>query len=178
MLKLSPIFRSDPFSEPPADLYIPSHVTAAGFAPGNPHEGKAAGPPPSPAMKAGLRYEKQALQYLHGLFAPALLPRPWLFFRTGGHKTHFCQPDALIVRPKSVVVVEVKLRHCTRAWWQLRRLYQPVVQVIYPNCKVRLLEVVRWFDGHEPFPEPWSMVEDPRAISWRHPIGVHIWAPE
>lgn len=106
-----------------------------------------------------------------------LLPGPWIEFVDSG-KTRWCQPDALLVDPWDgrVIVVEVKYQHTERAWWQLRRLYGPLVKWLFPGHTVCLVELCRWYDPQTYFPESIHLLPE---ISAADPsfIGVHLWKP-
>lgn len=112
----------------------------------------------SPGQKAGLRYESRALEYLYrfDLFLDHL---PFNFFAdgTGGRAI----PDGVLLVPstKELVVVEVKLRHTTEAWFQLNRFYVPIVQKAFPTLKVVPLELVKSYDPGVMLPGRSSVVE-------------------
>ncbi len=72
--------------------------------------------------------------------------------------------------------MEVKYQHTPDAWWQLRRLYAPLVEHIFPHYSVHLVEVCKWFDPAVPFPERFDMLPAVEAVR-ADAIGVHIWKP-
>lgn len=95
---------------------------------GSPHAGR---PPsrPSAAQAAGLRYEARALEWLQGEFgAAASLASPWFVYCDARGRRHYCQPDFLVDLGTTLVCVEIKARWTASAWWQLRRLYEPVLR--------------------------------------------------
>lgn len=74
------------------------------------------------------------------------------------------------------MVVEIKLSHCSEAWYQLFDLYIPVVQAIFPGWEMAGVQVCKWFDPSRPVPQAPTMrerIED--AIP--NAFNVHIYAP-
>lgn len=84
---------------------------------------------PRGAKGAGLRYEKALA---------AAIPRAehgqWVEFRDMNGPGH-CQMDLLIVGAKRVVIIECKLTEVDRGRAQLRELYFPVAEMIWPDKK-------------------------------------------
>ena len=104
---------------------------------------------------------------------------PWIsYFSAGSHTLQYCQPDGLLIDSEQglIVIIEIKLRHTSDAWWQLRHLYEPVVRKLFGDTQWRygLVEIVRWFDPAVPFPEKFQKL---KTISHIQPgrLGVHIW---
>jgi len=62
-------------------------------------------------------------------------------------------PDGILLRSRDVVIFEIKSQHMPEAWWQLRRLYAPVLEAWW-NKPVVCCEVVKSFDPSIGFPEP------------------------
>lgn len=111
------------------------------------------------ARAGGLRYERTVSEYIQTiLLTNRLFIQPILQFcdATGPRR---CIPDLVILTPRHAIVAEVKIQHMPEAWWQLRRLYQPVV-ASYFNLPTFCLEIVKSFDAAMPFPEQIKMVED------------------
>ena len=96
--------------------------------------------------------------------------QPWLW----------CQPDGLDIdiRRGLITIVEFKLQHTSAAWWQTRRLYEPVVKAVFGTelWRFAIVEIVKWFDPDTAFPERFSFIPHLSAIT---PGGfhVHIWNP-
>ena len=136
------------------------------------------------ARRQGVLYERKAQDYI----AMALSQRqvmndsliyiksPWLCYKNKNvDKLFFCQPDGLIVelREKKLTIVEIKLQHTSETWYQVRKLYQPVVSAIYPGFQIAALEIVKWLDPHIPFPETFKFCEDVLYFDVDK-FGVHI----
>ena len=113
------------------------------------------------AKHAGILYERKVQEFLSDLLGPYYFSSPILHFRDeSGART--CIPDGLLIRYGCCVIFEVKSQHMPEAWWQLRRLYEPVVRAYLPHSQVALLEVVRSYDPATPFPERPTVVYDLR----------------
>lgn len=134
----------------------------------------------TPVQKLGLGFERKVQQALYDRY-PNYIPSPWLRFRERsaarlGRGWRWCQPDGLFIDYDSgrLTLVEIKLRHTSNAWWQVRRLYEPVLAHLFgPHWTIIPIEVVRWYDGTTPFPEPLGLSRDPRGLSSGR-FGVHI----
>ncbi len=126
----------------------------------------------------GIRYERKVQSHLLDLYGEFYVPGPWLQFYDPDQR--ICQPDGLLFDFENGVItlVEIKLRHCTDAYWQLRKLYQPVLRCMFPASiwDIRCIEVVRWYDPCVVWPERHIMRENV-CDSVRGVIGVHIYNP-
>jgi len=129
----------------------------------------------------GIRYERKAHQYLAERFPSGHVLAPWVSFKSRERIGYFhCQPDALILdlRRNSITVVEIKLKHTSDAWWQVRQLYMPVVQHIFgPSWDYIAVELAKWFDPHTKFPERFEFVDDVGDLPALSPrtFHVHLW---
>lgn len=137
----------------------------------------------SPAKRRGKVFEKRALSALEeaGLF-DLFVPSPWMKFEEPRTGARICQPDALGFHEGRdgpvVTIIEIKLRHAIMAYWQLRRLYEPVVKAAFPHYEVRVCELTQAFDPSTPWPEEIVFIQampDLRALGPR--FGVLQWRP-
>lgn len=166
---------NDSFCPQPSWFRPAGKVTAARFD----ERGSGFGPRRASGRRGeGLRYEHKALQRLDTLYPGMLVWGPWLRFSSAGRPyERWCQPDGLLIDVNAgvIVVVEVKHHHTAEAWWQLERLYKPVLRHLFPEqlWRIELLEVVRWFDPAVLFPCPVVLVERPTVIPLGK-FGVHI----
>ena len=124
---------------------------------GNPRRG-------SPAQRRGRSYEAKVLAELEDASLFKLFtPSPWIVF-DDGDKRRLCQPDALAFGSGSggdwLLILEVKLRHNIMAYWQLRKLYQPVLVRMFPGYEVRVCEITKGFDPATPWPEDIRLLQD------------------
>lgn len=125
----------------------------------------------------GVKYEKGVQAYLEQAYPTRYVASPWLrFFVAGGSRWRWCQPDGLLIDTRTgwITIVEVKYNHTPDAWAQLKLLYLPVLQVIFPAhlWKFDCCEIVKWFDPAVAFPEPVMLAHD---IAMRYPsFKVHI----
>ena len=133
------------------------------------------------ARANGIRYEKKAHAYLEEAFPDSIVLGPWIKFRAKGQaKAIYCQPDALIldIRLGTITVIEIKLKHTSDAWWQVRRLYLPLVQSIFgEEWDYIAVEVAKWFDPHTKFPEWFEFADSIEKFSTLSPktFHLHLW---
>lgn len=123
----------------------------------------------------GLRYERKAKDALLDKFPAHFVPGPWLLFRSEDGPLRWCQPDGILLDMVAgrCVVIEIKFHHTSDAWWQLWRLYIPVLRVLLPGFDFAAVEVVKWFDPAIYFPGR-VMVSDPSNHLPEPYTGVHI----
>lgn len=124
--------------------------------------------------RQGLIYQAKAGAHLNDRYAPHFRDGPWVIF----NGNRWCQPDGLLIVPEhsKIVVAEIKLRHCSEAWFQLFELYIPVVQVLFPSWLIVGVEICKWFDPASSVPQNPTMRENPLdAIPGA--FNVHIYAP-
>lgn len=129
----------------------------------------------SGAKRAGLRYEKKALAYLSGLFGRRFTPHQWFKFYDGSG-VRFCEVDGLLREGDDITIFEVKVGFCIEAWWQLRRLYEPVVRKVFSPKSVALVVVCKSYDPAVAFPEACQQTQ--LLTGWRdelNGIGVFQW---
>lgn len=128
--------------------------------------------------RLGQVYEYKWQEYAEQRF-DYYVPSPWLVFRSETKPyVQWCQPDGLLFLPEklSIIIVEVKLRHTDVAFWQIEKLYEPVLRKCFEGrtWSFRRLEVVKWFDPAAYFPCDPQLVQDPE-LTPRKGMGVHIW---
>lgn len=116
----------------------------------------------SAAKKLGIAFEKRAYRWLR-FEIEKFEAQPHFRFQLAGHSPESCFPDALITRGNVVTIVEIKLRHTYDGYFQLTRLYYPVVQHAFRGCEVRRLEIVKSYDPGVTLPEQVDVVGDLRA---------------
>lgn len=118
----------------------------------------------SKAKARGIRYEKRVQEILLNKFGSSYIPSPWVLFSEGFDlRTRYCQPDGLLIdfHRGRITIIEIKYNHCELAWWQLYKLYLPVIKEIFgPNWTYSCCEVVRWFDPQTRVPEKVQMQKD------------------
>lgn len=120
----------------------------------------------SGAKLAGMKYEKLVHNELAERYDGQYMPGPWIQFQSGTSSVwRPVQPDGLIIDVNlgRITIVEIKLRHTKRAWWQLRQLYQPVVRHAFKSAdwEIGICEVFKWFHVGERMPEKFQQVVNP-----------------
>lgn len=101
----------------------------------------------SPAQRAGLAYQRRIGDSLRRFAGAGAVSSPWFIYSIGTGGRRYCQPDFLVARPaQPLLVVEVKLRWTTDAWWQLKSLYLPVVRLARPSEAPIGLCITRSYD--------------------------------
>ena len=112
------------------------------------------------------------------MYPESYVPSPWFQFRSAGNpKAYWCQPDGLILNfPRShITIIEVKLSHTSDAWWQTRKLYEPVVRFRFGTFwTYSIVEVVHWFNPDVAFPERFRFADKPDDVAV-NAFAVHIW---
>jgi len=131
----------------------------------------------SVAKESGLRFESQLVVALRSIFPTIEFQPEFRYCDDGGQR--ICFPDAVLRLPDRTVVCEVKLSHTADAWWQLEKLYRPVLAA-WSLVPVQVIEIVKSFDAAIQFPCEVSFITD--IESWvRAPesiplFGVWKWA--
>ena len=138
-------------------------------------------PRPTGRRAQGIRYERRAHAYLTERFGQRYVPSPWFSFSPlgDGGGTRWCQPDGLLfdIQKGRVTVLEIKYQHTADAWWQLTRLYLPVLRAALGNeWELLRCEVVKWYDPATLFPEAPVMTHRIENLGATE-FGVHIWKP-
>lgn len=136
------------------------------------------------AQRAGKRYERKALRFLSGLYGSCFVPQPWYKYQTKRDAPlRWCQPDGVLFTPSGVVIFEIKVNFTSNAWWQLRKLYEPVVRVASRVERIAVCVVCKSFDPAVPFPEGY-LATNPRKFAALLPqewdctvTGVIQWTP-
>jgi hypothetical protein len=109
----------------------------------------------TPSQKAGRSYERWVQRTLCNKRFD-YLPSPWIKYYTGD-QLRFCQPDGLLIDPFNglITVVEIKLSHTEKAWYQIRKLYQPILKKIFPErmWDFRAVEICNTFNPDVTIPE-------------------------
>ena len=111
------------------------------------------------AQKAGLRYEAKVHAELLEQFGDRYVQAvPFFFVDNTGRRG--CIPDGLLkVSPSRTAIIEIKSQHMPDAWWQLRKLYEPVLRAAGSEREFVLVEICRSFDPATPFPERFDLLD-------------------
>lgn len=123
-------------------------------------------------LKAGLDYEAEVHSHFTQLYGDAYTGGPWLKFIGKSEKMRWCQPDGWLIdlQRNRITVIECKYKHISRSWWQLHRLYLPVIQHLFgPEWEYCVVEVSKWCDPATPYPG-----ETKRIRSVEHCYGYPV----
>ena len=98
--------------------------------------------------RAGLIYENRIANYLKAIYGKDVLHGQWYAFedRRG---LGWCQPDIILLPNrdrKYILVIECTLTATKKAWVQLNYLYRPILERIYPQVEIRMVQVVKNLD--------------------------------
>lgn len=109
----------------------------------------------SVAQKAGIRYEAgfhKLLNSQHPCDYATFRDQMFTFQTPKGPR--WCKPDGLLLfGGDRGILFEVKYRHTSDSWWQLWKLYKPVVERFY-GIEVICCEVCKFFDPGIEYPGP------------------------
>jgi hypothetical protein len=128
---------------------------------------------------AGLRYETRVQDLLCEI-SDLYVPSPWLRYGIKGEgRARWCQPDGFLLdlRKGQITLIEVKYKHTIDSWWQLRKLYEPVLKKIFPpsHFQYACIEIVSWYESNIKFPETFYFASDPLEAEVNK-FGVHVLA--
>jgi hypothetical protein len=129
----------------------------------------------------GIKYEAAGQVWLRHQYGTAYVGGQWIRFRADGQgKTRWCQTDGILVdaEHKVLTIIEFKYQHTENAWWQLFRLYKPVVEKLFSGrgFRVKCLEICKWFDPAIRAPQAPVLCQNIGAVQ-EGEFGVHIWKP-
>ena len=117
--------------------------------------------PPTPGRcqgrrAEGLRFERKVQNALEQRYSNFCPPVP-IFYSDAVNPQWVGIPEGFFFqadRPEPcVVALEIKLRHSSAAWTELKGLYVPVLRKAF-GLPVRSLEVVKYFEPREKCPAP------------------------
>lgn len=129
----------------------------------------------------GVKYERKAQAMLTDRYGAAYMASQWVRFRSvDDPRVRWCQPDGVLVDQgaSTLTIVEIKYSHTEVAWWQLFRLYRPVLERLFAGhgYEFRCVEVCRWFDAAIRCPVKPRLREDIANVRPGE-FAVNIWSP-
>lgn len=133
----------------------------------------------SAAQRLGISYERKALAHLAIELPHEVLNHPAFRFRSAGKAfDEHAIPDAIYLAKSVLTIFEIKIRHTADAWYQLRKLYLPVVQKAYPGYAINLVEVCKGFDPSIRLQGEVQLVEDLDSFTSeaRIAFGIYLWS--
>ncbi len=144
----------------------PSNVRFGGEAPHN--KGRTF------AQREGLRYEQRVHDVLSAIYGINYDAARSILYedRTGLRRAI---PDGLLRIGSDLVIVEIKLSHTEKAWWQLYKLYGPLCSALaVPGTRIRYVEICRSYDPAVQFPRPHVLVNSLHKLPDDR-VGVLQW---
>ena len=122
----------------------------------------------SSKQSAGKTYERKVGKAVSRLVSRGhldgdIFAEQWIQFRDA-HGLGHAQPDIYIVQEDRILLLECKLTQTGRAWDQMKKLYVPLLSLIYelPVVSVQVCKNLRF--------EPDNLIEDLREAE-----SVHTW---
>lgn len=113
------------------------------------------------SRKRGLLYESQVVERLEARLPSGWVgvAGPWFLYVDKFARERYAQPDWLgfCFERGLICIVEVKLTRSPKAWWQLNKLYRPLVERLFPEWELSMVEVASK-PKHFPLPEPVNLV--------------------
>lgn len=129
------------------------------------------------ARRLGVKYEGFVQAQLLDQYEEKYIPSPWLKYREiNDEKFHWAQPDGLLIDLRSglIIIVEIKLRHTSDAWWQTQMKYLPLLKKLFgDDFSFGIMEVVKWYDPAVAFPVNYRMLPQIHYLR-ANEFGVHI----
>lgn len=124
------------------------------------------------AQKGGVRYEIKAQRWLEKNLPGYQASRQFTFRDEGGFRSII--PDGYLLYDDMIdtrmTIFEIKSRHTSDAWWQLEKLYKPVLKEWLKSQGrrpvIRLVEVCRSFDPAVNFPTKVHLAKDFVYLLW------------
>ena len=117
----------------------------------------------TPAKSSGLRYQRKVEKWLKSHYGEhSLFIGQWLEYRDASGR-RYAQPDAWVIGRTKVALFEIKVGHSELAWWQLKKLYLPLLAQLY-ELPVVPVEIVKSYDPLAFFPGPHSVVFTPDEL--------------
>jgi hypothetical protein len=130
------------------------------------------------AQKAGLRYEAKAQLYLRNQLADYVEAPIVTFVDSAVGSGRRVVPDGVVFRGRTIWIFEIKSQHTHAAWWQLRRLYEPVLWQLPGVEVVNCVEMTRSYDPAAGFPEPIELCYSlPEVMRPGVRMKVFLWKP-
>lgn len=127
------------------------------------------------SQRKGLLYEAQVIKALDDDLGKGWesLPGPWFeFVDSRGHR--YAQADwvGFNWHRGLICIAEMKLTRVPEAWWQLNRLYQPLIHRLFPRWDIALVEITANM-YNVALPEPVKVIHSLDAVEpWKTSVMV------
>lgn len=131
------------------------------------------------ARHAGVLYEKKARAKLRELLPGISCSLWWDFYDQRSRRA--IQTDAVYFAKLDTIITifEIKKSFTSDAWWQLRKVYEPVIQAWAGASYINVVEVCSSFDPVVVMPEEIEVIENlPLWVKERNSrMGVFVCRP-
>lgn len=95
------------------------------------------------APAKGKTYERWVIRKLKNkLPAEMFFPSQWIRYEDASG-WHYAQPDIFILLPAKILLLEIKRTQTLEAHYQLRGLYKPLLNFLYPDKKVVCVQICK-----------------------------------
>lgn len=133
------------------------------------------------SKRKGLLYQERVVDYLDQVKGEdwEAIPGLWFEFQESRGR-RFAQADWVGFCPKDglICIAEIKLSRVPLAWWQLNRLYKPLVQKLFPEWKIATLEITATV-YNVAIPEPTPVVRELHKAQAGQTSVLHVpYTPE
>lgn len=124
------------------------------------------------AKGLGLAYELRVHDVMRAIYGHSYRAHPAMLYEdTTGLRRAI--PDGLLQTNDGHILIEVKYTHCELAWWQLNKLYLPLLRCILRGPIV-CVEICRSYDPSVLFPSVHRVVESLHRVT-SNETGVLVW---
>ena len=117
------------------------------------------------ARDAGVAFETTLHEKLRRKYNNYTQAHWFLYYDKKKSRPNYCQPDGLFFlrKEKAILIVEIKTTHMIKAWFQLRKLYQPVLEKAFGSgWNYGVVEIVGRMTRDCAMPEELVMVSKPQ----------------
>lgn len=124
------------------------------------------------AKGLGLAYELRVHDVMRAIYGHSYRAHPTMLYEDMSGLRRAI-PDGLLQTSEGHILIEVKYTHCELAWWQLHKLYLPLLTSILRGPIV-CVEICRSYDPSVGFPLPHRVIESLHKAP-RGETGVLVW---
>lgn len=99
---------------------------------------------PTKVQQAGILYEHKIVKTLERIYGKDyVIPWAWIEYVTTRCNVRYCQPDAIIIFEKYILIVEIKLSHSRAGKAKLKSIYKQVAEKLWPELPIKLVQIFK-----------------------------------